>query len=59
LGGNGEPNLAKIASAKDLQTVLHQVSSGGGEMPPFNGTLTQQQIAVVSAYVVKNIAHGP
>ncbi|MGB6985010.1 MAG: PQQ-binding-like beta-propeller repeat protein [Candidatus Aquilonibacter sp.] len=59
LGGNGGPNLATIPSAKNLQTVLRQVTNGGGGMPAFKGTLTAQQISDVSAYVVKNIAHGP
>jgi len=59
LGGNGGPNLAKIPSAKKLQRVVQQVTSGGGGMPAFNGTLSAQQIQDVSAYVVKNITHGP
>ena len=31
--------------------VLTQVTNGGGVMPPFKGTLTEQQIADVAAYV--------
>jgi quinohemoprotein ethanol dehydrogenase len=56
-GGNGGPDLTKIASAKDLATVVAQVTNGGGGMPPFKGTLTQQQIADVAAYVVQNITN--
>jgi len=41
-----------------MPAVVHQVTNGGGGMPPFSGTLTKQQIADVSAYVVKNVAHG-
>jgi mono/diheme cytochrome c family protein len=31
--------------------VLTQVTNGGGAMPPFKDSLTQQQIADVAAYV--------
>lgn len=57
-GGNGGPNLATIPSAKETSTVFHQVTYGGGGMPAFAGTLTQQQINDVTAYVVQKIAHG-
>jgi len=58
LGGNGGPSLSTIPAAKSMPAVVHQVTNGGGGMPPFSGTLTKQQIADVSAYVVKNVAHG-
>jgi quinohemoprotein ethanol dehydrogenase len=57
-GGNGGPDLTKIPSAKQLTVVVNQVTNGGGGMPPFKGTLTQQQIKDVSAYVVSDITHG-
>lgn len=57
-GGNGGPNLTTIATAKDSAIVRKQVTNGGGAMPPFNAVLTEQQIADVSAYVIKNITHG-
>jgi quinohemoprotein ethanol dehydrogenase len=57
-GGNGGPNLTAIASAKQLQRVIAQVTNGGGGMPAFRGTLTDQQIADVAAYVVQRITHG-
>jgi quinohemoprotein ethanol dehydrogenase len=54
-GGNGGPDLTTIPSAKNLQTVINQVTNGGGGMPPFKGTLTQQQINDVAAYVTQKI----
>ena len=56
-GGNGGPDLTKIASAKNLDAVLAQVTNGGGGMPPFNGTLTDQQIEDVAAYVTQEITN--
>jgi quinohemoprotein ethanol dehydrogenase len=57
-GGNGGPDLTSIPSAKSLQVVIGQVTNGGGGMPAFKGTLTQQQIRNVSTYVVHDITHG-
>jgi quinohemoprotein ethanol dehydrogenase len=54
-GGNGGPDLTTIPSARNLATVVNQVTNGGGGMPPFKSSLTQQQIADVSAYVVQRI----
>jgi quinohemoprotein ethanol dehydrogenase len=56
-GGNGGPDLTTIPSARDLDTVLAQVKNGGGGMPPFSGTLSEQQIADVAAYVVQEITN--
>jgi quinohemoprotein ethanol dehydrogenase len=52
-GGNGGPDLA---GADNLQDVIAQVTNGGGGMPPFRGTLTDQQIRDVAAFVTKRIA---
>ncbi len=57
-GGNGGPNLKTIPSAKNLQTVIKQVTNGGGGMPPFKGTLTPQQITDVATYVTSKITNG-
>jgi quinohemoprotein ethanol dehydrogenase len=57
-GGNGGPDLTKIPSAKQLSVVVNQVTNGGGGMPAFKGTLTEQQIKDVSTYVVTDITHG-
>jgi quinohemoprotein ethanol dehydrogenase len=57
-GGNGGPDLTAIPSAKTLSVVVNQVTNGGGGMPAFKGTLTQQQIDDVAAYVVQTITNG-
>lgn len=48
--GNVGPNLDD--STIDEAAVVTQVTSGGGAMPPFSGSLSEQQIADVAAYVV-------
>jgi mono/diheme cytochrome c family protein len=39
-------------STADEAAVVTQVTNGGGGMPPFSGSLSEQQIADVAAYVV-------
>jgi PQQ-dependent dehydrogenase (methanol/ethanol family) len=56
-GGNGGPDLTTIPSAKNVQRVIEQVTNGGGGMPPFKGTLTDQQIRDVAAYVTTRITN--
>jgi mono/diheme cytochrome c family protein len=56
-GGNGGPDLTAIPSAKDAATVQKQVENGGGGMPAFKGTLTEQQIKDVTAYVTQEITN--
>ena len=43
----------------DYRTVTSQVTNGGGGMPPFGTQLSKQQIADVSAYVVKSTGGTP
>ena len=43
------PNLDAVKPSDDK--VVSQVTTGGGGMPPFGDTLTEQQIADVAAYV--------
>jgi quinohemoprotein ethanol dehydrogenase len=57
-GGNGGPNLKTIPSAKNLQTVIAQVTNGGGGMPAFKGQLTGQQIRDVATFVTEKITGG-
>ncbi len=47
--GGGGPDLDDLMPS--LGDVENQVYNGGGGMPPFAGTLTNQQIADVAAYV--------
>jgi quinohemoprotein ethanol dehydrogenase len=55
LGANGGPTLANVTS---LERARAQVTNGGGGMPAFKDTLTEQQIADVAAYVTERIARG-
>ena len=55
-GGNGGPSLVDNPNASDPAKVREQVTNGGGGMPAFKDTLTQQQINNVAAYVSQDIA---
>jgi quinohemoprotein ethanol dehydrogenase len=55
-GGNGGPSLVDNPAAADPEKVQAQVTNGGGGMPSFKDTLTQQQINDVAAYVSQDIA---
>jgi mono/diheme cytochrome c family protein len=56
-GGFG-PDLTTLPAARNDAVVVHQVTFGGGGMPPFKGTLDDQQIHEVAAYVSGVIARG-
>jgi quinohemoprotein ethanol dehydrogenase len=58
MGGNGGPDLTSIPTASNPVRVHAQVKNGGGGMPSFQGTLTQQEIEDVTAFVVKDITGG-
>jgi cytochrome c6 len=47
--GTVGPNLDALKPSYDA--VVAQVTNGGGGMPPFKGTLSEQQIQDVAAYV--------
>ena len=57
-GANGGPDLTGNPVATDAERVRAQITNGGGGMPAFGGTLTEQQIADTTAYVVERIAGG-
>jgi mono/diheme cytochrome c family protein len=50
--GTVGPNLDELRPAYD--TVIAQVTNGGGGMPAFEGTLTEQEIMDVAAFVVES-----
>ena len=54
-GANGGPDLTKIEAATDATKVRAQITNGGGGMPAFKDTLSEQQIADATAYVVEKI----
>jgi len=55
LGGNGGPDLTTMPKAKEQAGAEEQVTNGGGGMPAFAGTLSEEEIANVAAYVVEDI----
>ena len=55
--GTVGPNLDSLKP--DYRAVTAQVTNGGASMPAFKGTLSTQQIADVSAYVVQSTNKSP
>jgi quinohemoprotein ethanol dehydrogenase len=55
-GGNGGPDLTSMPKAQEQKGAEEQVAKGGGGMPAFEGTLSEEEIADVAAYVVETIA---
>ena len=58
MGGNGGPDLTTMPKAKEQAGAEEQVTNGGGGMPPFKGTLSEEEIKNVAAYVVEDIVGG-
>jgi mono/diheme cytochrome c family protein len=57
-GGGGGPDLTTMPKAKEQAGAEEQVTNGGGGMPAFKGTLSEEEIANVAAYVVEDIVGG-
>jgi heme/copper-type cytochrome/quinol oxidase subunit 2/mono/diheme cytochrome c family protein len=57
-GGNGGPDLTTMPKAKEQAGAEEQVTNGGGGMPAFGGTLSEEEISNVAAYVVEDIVGG-
>jgi mono/diheme cytochrome c family protein len=55
-GGHNGPSLTESKITKDRSLVVKQITDGGKTMPPFKGTLTDQQIQDLAAYVTEVIA---
>jgi quinohemoprotein ethanol dehydrogenase len=55
-GGHVGPDLQKSSVAEDLAKVEKQVRNGGGAMPAFGDVLSDEEIDVLSRYVVEEIA---
>jgi heme/copper-type cytochrome/quinol oxidase subunit 2/mono/diheme cytochrome c family protein len=54
-GGNGGPDLTTMPKAQEVASAEEQVTNGGGGMPPFAGTLSEEEISNVATYVVEDI----
>jgi cytochrome c551 len=57
-GGNGGPDLNTMPLAQTEEGAIQQVTNGGGGMPAFGGTLSEEEIENVAAYVAQEITHG-
>jgi cytochrome c553 len=57
-GGNGGPDLNTMPLAQSEVGAIQQVTNGGGGMPAFGGTLSEEEIENVAAYVAQEITHG-
>jgi mono/diheme cytochrome c family protein len=57
-GGNGGPDLRTMPLAQSEKGAIQQVTNGGGGMPPFAGTLSEEEIENVAAYVAQDITEG-
>lgn len=54
-GGSG-PKLAGEQAYTNPDVVVEQVRNGGGGMPAFGDQLSEQELADVTSYVVKDLA---
>lgn len=57
-GGNGGPDLRTMPKAQEQASAEEQVTDGGGGMPPFGGTLSEEEISDVAAFVVEDVVGG-
>jgi mono/diheme cytochrome c family protein len=57
-GGNGGPDLRTMPLAQSEEGAITQVTNGGGGMPAFGGTLSEEEIENVAAYVAQEITGG-
>ena len=55
-GGGTGPALAGEQEYTNPDVVVPQIRDGGGGMPAFGGRLSEQELADVSAFVVKDLA---
>lgn len=51
-GSSGTVGPSLDESSVDLQAAVAQITNGGGAMPAFSGTLSEQEIQDVAAFVV-------
>jgi mono/diheme cytochrome c family protein len=57
-GGNGGPDLRTMPLAQSEAGAIQQVTNGGGGMPAFGGTLSEEEIENVASYVAQDITEG-
>ncbi|WP_084268673.1 outer membrane protein assembly factor BamB family protein [Oceanobacillus damuensis] len=57
VNGHNGPNLQASNIAPDKQAVMARIKEGGESMPSFEGTLTDQEIDDVAAYISEIVAN--
>src|SRR6185437_15746038 len=57
-GGNGGPDLTTMPKAKEQAGAEEQVTNGGGGMPAFAGSVSEEEISSGDAYVCEDIVGG-
>lgn len=55
-GGNVGPDLQQSSTAEDQSAVEEVVRNGQGTMPPFEGSLSDEEITAVAEYVSGELA---
>jgi mono/diheme cytochrome c family protein len=57
-GGSVGPDLRTMPKAQTEAGTIEQVTNGGSIMPAFGGTLSEEEIKNVAAYVVQEVVGG-
>lgn len=52
-GGPIAPKLADVGATMSLEQIYKQIENGGGGMPPFQGTLTDEEIANLATWLAQ------
>ncbi|WP_407267864.1 PQQ-binding-like beta-propeller repeat protein [Radiobacillus sp. PE A8.2] len=58
VGGHNGPSLVDSDIINDKEKVINQIKNGGGTMPPFEGTLTEEEINAVAEYIMGLATEG-
>ncbi|QHS21744.1 PQQ-binding-like beta-propeller repeat protein [Virgibacillus sp. MSP4-1] len=56
-GGHNGPSIKNSDITKDREKLIEQIKNGSGGMPPFGGTLSEDQINVLSDYIMEKLAN--
>jgi cytochrome c551 len=54
LSGGVGPNLQKIGATMSADQISTQIQNGGGGMPPFKGTLTDDEITALTDWLANH-----
>ncbi|GAA0492328.1 hypothetical protein GCM10008986_18310 [Salinibacillus aidingensis] len=56
-GGHNGPSIKNSDITKDREKLIEQIKNGSGGMPPFGGTLSEDEINVLSDYIMEKLAN--